>query len=93
MFEYEDDIEDIIETAVYDDVPDVVDLPVVLPGERSEVVEIIQHLLSFYRSDTPVDGIFGPDTERAVRNFQSKSACEEQGIVGPETWACLLKVR
>lgn len=37
----------------------------------------------------PVDGKFGPVTERAVRGFQTKHAPPVDGWVGPVTWAAL----
>lgn len=32
------------------------------------------------------DGIFGPDTEAAVKSFQKKHGLKIDGIVGPNTW-------
>jgi peptidoglycan hydrolase-like protein with peptidoglycan-binding domain len=37
----------------------------------------------------PVDGIFGPRTETAVRNYQSDANLAVDGIVGPVTWTAL----
>lgn len=36
-----------------------------------------------------VDGIYGPETYRAVRRFQAKNGLRVDGIVGPETAAAL----
>ncbi|MFI8218078.1 peptidoglycan-binding protein [Streptomyces sp. NPDC085932] len=36
-----------------------------------------------------VDGIFGPHTERAVRDLQKRSGLVVDGIVGPHTWKAL----
>ena len=40
----------------------------------------------------PVDGIHGIKTAAAIRRFQKSSGLTVDGIVGPNTWAALLKV-
>jgi len=36
------------------------------------------------------DGLFGRDTESAVKRFQREHGLDDDGIVGPLTWAALL---
>jgi hypothetical protein len=56
------------------------------------VVWIQEHLLSAGEPDT-VDGRFGPSTEAAVEGFQAAHGLLVDGIVGPDTWAALLRYR
>src|SRR5215207_2935505 len=37
----------------------------------------------------PVDGLYGPLTEGAVRRFQQTDGLTSDGVVGPRTWAAL----
>ncbi|MCI0484572.1 MAG: peptidoglycan-binding protein [candidate division NC10 bacterium] len=38
-----------------------------------------------------VDGLFGRDTENAVKRFQREHGLDDDGVVGPLTWAALLR--
>lgn len=40
-------------------------------------------------SDDQIDGIFGPVTERAVKEFQHSANLVIDGIIGPQTWRAL----
>jgi len=54
-------------------------------------VELLQERLSALGfKPGPVDGDFGPKTERAVRQFQAAHNLKVDGIVGDQTWAILL---
>jgi peptidoglycan hydrolase-like protein with peptidoglycan-binding domain len=37
-----------------------------------------------------IDGIFGPQTEQAVRGFQDALDITVDGVVGPVTWRALV---
>lgn len=36
-----------------------------------------------------VDGVYGPNTEQAVKRLQAKAGIEDDGLVGPDTWKVL----
>jgi len=40
-----------------------------------------------------VDGHFGPETDIAIAQFQRKHGIEPDGMVGPRTWAALMRKR
>ena len=55
-------------------------------GSEGKQVKLLQSFLNWYGGcDLVVDGIFGPATDKAVRNFQKKNGLEVDGIVGPKT--------
>ena len=59
-------------------------------GSRGdEVRKIQQRLKDWGYYDGNVDGIFGPQTEKAVRYFQSKNGLQVDGIAGPATLAAI----
>ena len=59
------------------------------PELRDEVKEL-QTELNKQGFFLEVDGLFGHDTEDAVKQFQTQRGLEGDGIVGPLTWAALL---
>ncbi len=53
-------------------------------GSRSDEVKRIQEALGI-----EADGIYGSNTERAVRNYQQQNGLKVDGIVGNNTWGSL----
>lgn len=57
-------------------------------GSRGTDVELLQLALTrsgYYASPYGIDGIFGADTQNAVRRFQAAFGLAADGIVGPDT--------
>lgn len=67
--------------------------PTLRYGSRGELVTQLQDLLSKDGSSLKIDGIFGSGTQSAVRSFQKRHGLVVDGIVGPKTWAELLKIK
>lgn len=65
--------------------PPVGQLPAtVRRGDNNCTVALLQQKLGIH-----VDGDFGPQTDRAVRDFQGAHGLYVDGIVGPKTWAVI----
>ena len=65
--------------------------PVIRRGTRGVYVCILQDALNTLNYLTGgLDGIFGPVTERSVREYQSKNGLVVDGIVGKNTWNTLM---
>lgn len=59
-------------------------------GSRGSEVKELQSLLDKKGfSPGPIDGIFGPRTESAVKRYQQSEGLVVDGIVGPKTWGRL----
>ena len=69
--------------------PDI-DHPTLRKGDRGDEVKQWQAFLNAndYRCGT-VDGIFGNNTEKAVKQYQAAHGLVADGIIGPKTWASL----
>lgn len=67
-------------------------------GDRGPYVKLAQYFLrvisNYYLAVRPIaiDGIFGPATEAAVRDFQNRFGLGIDGIVGKNTWQKLYDV-
>ncbi|HHW02085.1 MAG TPA: peptidoglycan-binding protein [Thermoanaerobacterales bacterium] len=54
-----------------------------------DVRELQSKLQSLGYNVGPIDGIFGPLTEKAVKQFQKDNGLKVDGIVGPQTYDML----
>jgi len=69
-----------------DSVEDIIDdIGVLRKGSRGDGVKIMQEALGI-----GADGIFGPGTERALKEWQAANGLVADGIAGPATFAKLL---
>src|ERR1700736_5314886 len=64
--------------------------PLVRKGDQQHPVKTLQYLLRARGHNLTVDGIFGPNTDAAVRAFQQQKGLAVDGIVGPNTWSALI---
>lgn len=64
--------------------------PLVRKGDRDHPVRTLQDLLRERGHTVTVDGILGPLTDQAVRDFQQAKNLTVDGIVGPQTWGALI---
>jgi peptidoglycan hydrolase-like protein with peptidoglycan-binding domain len=64
--------------------------PLVRMGDQQHPVQTLQYLLRARGHSVTVDGIFGPQTDAAVRAFQQQKGLAVDGIVGPQTWSALI---
>jgi peptidoglycan hydrolase-like protein with peptidoglycan-binding domain len=58
----------------------------------NDVKELQTKLQSLGYEVGPIDGIFGPLTEKAVKQFQKDNRIKVDGIVGPQTYDMLAKL-
>ena len=68
------------------------DRPVLRVGATGDAVDDLQrHLAVAGMPDCGTAGCFGPETERALREFQTKRGLRVDGVCGPETWNHLVE--
>jgi N-acetyl-anhydromuramyl-L-alanine amidase AmpD len=66
--------------------------PLLRRGSRGAQVVQLQSALGLLGHDPgPADGIFGPRTAAAIRSFQRAAGLVVDGIVGPASWAEILR--
>jgi hypothetical protein len=66
------------------------DTPELAAGASGEAVSRLQRSLTAALGRAiGIDGLFGPETEQAVRDFQTSRGLDVDGIVGPQTWEAL----
>jgi peptidoglycan hydrolase-like protein with peptidoglycan-binding domain len=64
--------------------------PVLKKSSKGDAVTRLQEGLYQLGYDPGgVDGTFGPNTERAVKEFQRNNGLADDGVVGPKTWMAL----
>ena len=61
-------------------------------GDRGPFVQEMQNHLDASGYPVKADGIFGPATAAALREFQTRAGLKADAICGPHTWAALMKV-
>lgn len=54
-------------------------------GSSGSQVKVLQNLLNGNGANLEVDGVYGPKTEAAVKDYQTKNGLTVDGMVGPET--------
>jgi peptidoglycan hydrolase-like protein with peptidoglycan-binding domain len=85
-------VDGIVGPATWGAMPADPNTPQVSQGSTGSVVSALQHGLVTYNgagSPTdpgPIDGIFGPKTDAAVRAYQADHSVTVDGIVGDQTW-------
>jgi peptidoglycan hydrolase-like protein with peptidoglycan-binding domain len=64
--------------------------PLVNSGSNGHPIKTLQYLLRARGHSIAADGVFGPNTEAAVKAFQSGHSLVANGIVDAATWAPLV---
>jgi peptidoglycan hydrolase-like protein with peptidoglycan-binding domain len=66
------------------------DWPLVKSGRTGELARTAQYLLRHRGFDIAADGIVGPITDAAIRDFQKAENLVVDGIIGNQTWPQLI---
>ncbi len=74
-----------------------INLSILKRGSKGEEVKTVQRLLKAmgytdnHGKALEIDGSFGSKTEYAVKSFQRGAGISADGVIGSDTWNCLLK--
>jgi N-acetylmuramoyl-L-alanine amidase len=68
----------------------MLDMPTIKLGTTGQSVVFLQSQLNKRGYNLTPDGIFGVQTQQAVKSFQQKNGLSVDGIVGPFTWSKIL---
>ncbi|MCJ8280250.1 MAG: peptidoglycan-binding protein, partial [Rivularia sp. ALOHA_DT_140] len=79
------------------------DLPLLYPGSYCDDVAKVQSVLKFspFIQETlgmtgyyfgKIDGLFGPQTQAAVKSFQNDKQLVVDGVIGSQTWDYLMEL-
>ena len=60
-------------------------------GDTGAAVKLLQHRLNILGNQLTEDGIWGVQTDSAVRGYQYKAGLTVDGVVGPKTQAALVR--
>ena len=60
-------------------------------GDTGAAIKLLQHRLNILGNQLTEDGIWGVQTDSAVRGYQYRAGLTVDGIVGPKTQAALIK--
>ncbi len=72
-------------------VPQIGNTDLIRKGDKGDDVKLLQHRLNLVGNQLTEDGIWGVQTDTAVRNFQYKAGLTVDGIVGPKTQTALIR--
>lgn len=78
-----------LETPEADTIPPVTPVSALRTGDSGDAVRRLQEALTAAGFRTAIDGVFGPDTCTAVRDFQHSVGLTADGIAGPRTLSSL----
>jgi hypothetical protein len=67
-------------------------MPTLERGSKGRAVRILQGVLNAWGYKVSIDGIFGPQVEKAFRAFQTKHGLVPDAVCGPKSWNKLLGV-